>query len=408
MTTTADPSTWGWTASGYAQPTLQNWIDYLLARADYHLGVSVPRSPSDPVYQLTTAMAEGLDTAAELVAMQAAALDPATAVGAALDTVARFNGVTRLGAAPSTATVRLTGTNGVVVPVGTRVSDASGTAIFATDAAVTLTISAGGSSYYQDVTVTCIDDGPVTADAITRIVNPISGLVSVALAPGESVSPGRDIESDAELRVRIISARYALGTGTEDAIRAALLDVVGVDSVRIYPNREDVEDSEGRPAHSFEAVVWGAAGDPDDSLVGPAIIGQLHAGLGATFGDDSYTQTDEYGVETTVNWNFGTTGVVYVRYTITEADAALLPADYVERLRTATVEHVAALAIGAPLRVSALRFLAARTIPELVAATVETSINGVTWAESDRTASIRQKLYIDPDDASTHVLVVTA
>lgn len=336
MTTTADPTTWGWTAAGFAQPTLTNWLDYLVARAELRLGITLERSGSDPLYQVLAAAADGLDTATQLLAEGWSALDPINATGEALDALARSRDLERLPGAPSTVLLTLTGTPSVVVPAGTRFADPSGVDVFALDSSTTLGAAPVNAS------ATCVADGPVAPATITTIVNPVAGLTAVAIASGEEVSPGRTRETDAELRVRLVLSRFGRGRTTDDAIRAALLAVVGVEAVTVTSNRTDVTDGDGRPPHSFEAVVY-----PDsiaDALVGAVLLAQAPAGI-ATYGAESWSTTDESGATVTLSWNWASEVDVDVQVTgVTRtADA---PADWQAQIQAAVVAYVAGLSIG--------------------------------------------------------------
>lgn len=100
--------------------------------------------------------------------------------------------------------------------------------------------------------------GPVLAlvETLTEIVTPVGGLTSVTnYIEGDL---GRDVETDTELRVRRSASLATIGAGTVEAIRARLLnDVEGVTAAFVYDNRTDAVDGDGRPPHSFEAIVEG-------------------------------------------------------------------------------------------------------------------------------------------------------
>lgn len=68
---------------------------------------------------------------------------------------------------------------------------------------------------------------------------------------------GRDVESDADFRIRRIQLLRISGASTVEAIRAALLNVEGVLQAFVFENTTDAVDGFGRPPHSLEAVVSG-------------------------------------------------------------------------------------------------------------------------------------------------------
>ena len=68
---------------------------------------------------------------------------------------------------------------------------------------------------------------------------------------------GRDVESDADFRLRRIDLLRISGAATLEAIRAAVLNTDGVLQAFVFENPTDFIDGFGRPPHSFEAVVSG-------------------------------------------------------------------------------------------------------------------------------------------------------
>lgn len=125
-------------------------------------------------------------------------------------------------------------------------------------------------------------------DTITTPVPGLSGIINLV----DGVI-GRNVETDAALRLRRLQALSALGSGTLASIRAKLLtDVADVTSVFGYENVTDATDVAGRPPHSIEIVV---AGGTDLDIVraihskraaGVATYGNVNGGAGISFEDD--------------------------------------------------------------------------------------------------------------------------
>jgi len=332
----AHPTETQWTPAGLDAPTLDEWTSYLLELVEARSGERIVRDVSSPVYALILGTADGLVRAMELANETILAIDPATAAGEALDIAARHAGISRLIASPSTALVTLTGTAGVIVPAGTWVSDAATTTTFATDEVVA--IGSGGTA---DAAVTAIEVGPATVDDVSNIVTPVAGLDSVALASGAIVSPGRNLETDAELRERLDLARFAGGRGTRGAIEAALQAVDGVQYARVYANRSDEVDAEygGIPAHHYRPVIYPAVAD---ALVGAALISQEPV-TATSFGAESYTDPDD--AEHTVSWDVATEVAVEVRVTGVRLGPGA-PLDYAAQIAAAFAATVDELDIG--------------------------------------------------------------
>lgn len=107
--------------------------------------------------------------------------------------------------------------------------------------------------------LTCTELGPVSAEAqtITQIVTPILGWESVVnpLAASE----GRLQETDEELRIRFRNTKLERSSNILDSLYSALLNLDGVEEVRIYENDTDITDSNGVLPHSFLPVVLGGS-----------------------------------------------------------------------------------------------------------------------------------------------------
>jgi len=320
-------------------PTLQDWIDHAVERMEVRISTSIPRTPDSPLYALALMVADVASNAVTLILGMADGIDPNAAVGEALDLIARFNSVTRLGAEPSTVMLTLTGTNGTVVPAGTRFASSGGAIVFELDAATTIS---GATS----APATCTVDGATELAAATtmNIQTPVAGLASAITA--DAASPGRGIETDAQLRGRMFVARFLLGRGTENAIRGALLAVPGVTAAVVVSNRTGSVDSEGRPAHSFECVVL-----PDtveEELIGAVLLAQQPAGV-ETHGRESWSTVDESGTARTVRWNFGAEVAVEVRaQAVTVASGA--PPDWDAQIVAALTAYIDGLALGEDVR----------------------------------------------------------
>lgn len=97
---------------------------------------------------------------------------------------------------------------------------------------------------------------PAAERTITRIITPVDGLSAVT-NPYAAV-PGRNLETDDELRARYSLGVFRLGAGTLPSIHANILqDVPGIKSLRVFENNTDTTDADGRPGHSIEVVADG-------------------------------------------------------------------------------------------------------------------------------------------------------
>jgi uncharacterized phage protein gp47/JayE len=155
-----------------------------------------------------------------------------TAFGDYLDRRVAEMGITRKPAESSTGSVTFTGTNGLVIPVGQRVSTDSDTPLyFVTTASGTIT---GGS-----VTVTAQAEipgvsGDVTAGQIKLTIGDIVGVSSVTNAA--AFTGGVDEEADEDLLGRY-SARIATPStsGNANHYKQWAKEIPGIKDAKVYP-----------------------------------------------------------------------------------------------------------------------------------------------------------------------------
>lgn len=125
-------------------------------------------------------------------------------------------------------------------------------------------------------------------------------------------TPGRDTETDEELRIRrSISARSFKSCGTDSSIEAHLRnDVTGVSAALVTSNRTMVTDIEGRPPKSFEALVGGGT----DEDVAMCIWKNMPSGI-QCFGNTFVEITDEDGDKQMISFSRPIAKYLWVRVT---------------------------------------------------------------------------------------------
>jgi uncharacterized phage protein gp47/JayE len=134
----------------------------------------------------------------------------------------------------------------------------------------------------------CVQTGAV--DAPMGNLQIIAGISGWDSARNVSVtSLGRDLESEAELRIRRSASLALTGQGTLVALYARLKQVSGVSSLNIYENKSMNPDANGLPPKSFLVVVAGGS----DRDIASTIWGSKPAGI-ETFGGTSGTTVKIY------------------------------------------------------------------------------------------------------------------
>lgn len=305
------------TSAGIAAPSFAEVLDYYQTQAKSIFGQDVNLDPDTQDGQLISIFAAALsDVNAEAINVYSA-YNPQSAIGVALDSAVKTNGIARRAATYSTADVTLSGANGTVITDGT-VRDADGNE-WSLPSSVTIV----GTSV--TVTATCTKAGAVEAAAntITTIGTPTAGWTSVTNA--SAATPGVDAQTDAELRKQqsesTMQPSLSLWEGILGAV-GAINDVVSVGGIN---NDTSSTSAEGIPAHAIALVVYG--GDADE--IGETIFLEKSAGV-PTYGSTSVTYTDRYGNANTVNFTRPTAVPISVALTIsqnpgyTSAEVALI------------------------------------------------------------------------------------
>jgi uncharacterized phage protein gp47/JayE len=227
--------------------------------------------------------------------------------GVQLDAIGEIVGTYRLKAIPNTGRVQLTGTDGTVVPRGTRYADDLDRVWVQVDTHEILGLT--------EVLVTSEQEEPFVSSAgtITKIIDTINGLDSVTNS--ESTTRGRQEESDADYRQRLLVTAQGAGLGTFDALLFRILELDEVMFTDVVENTTDATDGNGIPAHAFSAVVLGG----DDTEIAETIWKHKPAGIG-THGDVSIQVKDVGGNLHWVNFQRPTIQPIYV-----SIDIATLP-----------------------------------------------------------------------------------
>jgi len=186
---------------------------------------------------------------------------------------------------------------------------------------------------WADIALSALVTGAIEVpiNSIINIETPVSGLNEVDnLYQGTA---GRETETDTALRIRRATSLNVSGAASIPAMEARLLqEVDDVLSVTIIDNRTDVTDGEGRPPHSFEALVTG--GDDQDILdklweIKPAGI--------ATYGNVSGTVVDSHGVSQTLYFSRPTEVPITVVVNFDEDTEEALPSNYSDLIKAAIV-----------------------------------------------------------------------
>lgn len=205
-------------------------------------------------YQMCSIFALKIYDAYQAVALAYNNRSPKTAIGTALDSLVKINGIKRKEASYSTCEVTVSGDENTEI-IGGMCKDESGHKWSLPRRVV---IPSGGKI---KVTATCEDIGAIKATprSIINIDTPQKGWRSVT--NDDMAILGQPIETDVELRKRqTISVSNPSQTVIEST-EGAIASILGVTRYKVYENDTGTVDSNGIQSHSISAVVEGGSNE---------------------------------------------------------------------------------------------------------------------------------------------------
>lgn len=357
--------------------------------------------------QMIDIFSEALSEAWELAEAVSAAFDPSSAAGILLDNLCALTGLTRAAPAKSAVTILAIGTNGTVLALGRRAGVTGNSAVFETLAGGTITTASAwvtATPYAEGAIVSAAgalwravaagtsgatapngtgpthNDGAVTwayqgagsafallaaeatvtgrlqgfAGSVTSIVTPVAGWAAVT-NPLDAV-PGRDLETDTELRLRRQQQIANVGSSPLDAIVAKVALVKGVAIAIAFENTTDVTVGTIGP-HGIELLVEGGA----DFDVAEAILKSKAAGI-ATFGTSLQVRNTSNGDPINIRFSRPTLQNIWVAVTLTK-DASKYPLDGDALVKAALVAFGDVQALGKDVVASALSGAIFKAVP---------------------------------------------
>ncbi len=277
--------------------------------------------------------------------------NPQSATGVALSRLVQLNGIRRIEGTHSTVTLRCVGSQGTVIPAGSLVKSTATNATFETTEEATITASGE-----IDIAARSAVKGAVLAPAgtLTKIDTPIFGWQTVTNLL--DAAPGRNEETDEQLRLRRRASTSTAGQSIVDAMYGALTNIPEVRQAKVYENDQDVVNANGLPPHSIYCIVEGGA----DADILDTIWLKKTAGT-TTHGTTAGQVTDSMGNPHTLNFSRPTDVNVWV--TVNLHTRPGWPTDGAQRITNAlTAWAVANQSIGEEVIHSRL-FDPANTVP---------------------------------------------
>lgn len=280
----------GYTAEGFERKRFSDILNDKNEAQRTVFGPDINLAEESADGQISGLMALSDDQLWQIAEYAVNATDPDNATNATLSNLVKLNFIERLAEAPTRVVLLNVGTPGVTIATGQRVGEADGNLVALTTAPFTFAPDGTAS-----VAAALVTPGPIEigSDTFVEILTPQAGWISTN-NPSIGIT-GRDVETDAELRLR-----RARSTGTNsqnmlDSLKGKLANVVGMVSSDVIDNKTDVVDANGLTPHSFEAIVIGG----DTNTIAQTIWDTFPFGIGIQ-GNTSGIAIDAQGVLQTV------------------------------------------------------------------------------------------------------------
>jgi uncharacterized phage protein gp47/JayE len=266
-------STYG--STGLSMDRYADILAQMIALAEAWKGSSLSTDEQTLMGHLLRQVAYQTDNVNEKIQSLYSTMSVSDNIGNGLDNIVELIGLSRQSAVKSTATVTCIASKACTIPAGSLVKT-SANVYFSTDEDL---IFAG--SGYDYVGVTCTEFGPISGGAgeINTIVNSVNGWSSVNNV--DAIIPGRNRETDVDLKIRHTTAVATSGERDAASIAEAVGAVAGVSAVKV------LEDT----ASSIPVYVYVIGGT--DADIAKAIDDQLTVGIGTggTTAVDVYNDT---------------------------------------------------------------------------------------------------------------------
>lgn len=385
------------TEEGFYRPSQAEILEDLQQKTLEKLGYDVNVSETGNIGKLLMIMAYMFDKCWMDIESSYFSAFVSTATGSSLDRVGTLMGVSRELQQQAEVSVTFTGTVGYTIPTGFAVST-NDNLVFHTLSDATIT---------NDGTVAVMaqceetgEIGNVDAGEINIIVNPVSDVTSVINY--NAASGGKDKENDAEFRERMLEGLGTTKGSTIDAMLVAILELKGVMSAAIISNDTD-EAVGGRPAHSFEAFVYGGT----QGEIANAIFEKKPIGI-QSLGTLETSINDVAGNPHIIKFSRPTMKQVYVKATLNITDQFSTTDD----VQTAIIKYIGGLDAdqayyyGLKMHETCVYTKLLQEIMnvgEITDCTLQVSTNGTTWETTNITADTNEVLEVSYTNVTIEV-----
>jgi uncharacterized phage protein gp47/JayE len=327
-------------STGFNMPTYQNIVDQLVSDAQTIFGTDIYLEEDSQDYQWISAVADIIYDSFLTSQMVYNSRGPSTAIGSALDIIVKMNGIKRKPPVYSTCPVVLSGVANTTI-TNAIIQDTNKNKWTLPSSII---LDSTGSAL---VTATCQTAGPISAAAgdINQIMTPTYGWTSVTNNVAATV--GSYTETDAQLRARQALSTVLPSQSILEGLKGSIASITGVGRYKVYENDTGSTDSNELPPHSITSVVeYGY-----DSDIAQTIFNKKAPGV-STNGTTSVAITDQYGVDTTINFSRPT--YVDIDVVVNVKQLSGYTTDITTAIQSNIASYISNLEIGDDLTLSSL------------------------------------------------------
>jgi uncharacterized phage protein gp47/JayE len=277
-------------ANGITAPTYADIFAWLQQQYEAIYGADAYLDPDSQDGQLLAVFANAFNDVNSICIGIYNSFSPSKAVGAALSSNVKINGLERGASSYSTADLLCVGQGGTTITNG--IAKDENNYQWALPSPVTIP-PAGEIT----VTATCATIGAIAAPAgtISQIGTPTRGWQSVT-NPADA-SEGEPVETDPALRQRQTVSTALPSQTVLEGIVGAIENIAGVTQCVPYENDTNLTDSNGIPPKNIALVIEGG----DATAIANAIAVKKTPG-GGTYGTTNIVVMNRYGMPITINF----------------------------------------------------------------------------------------------------------
>ena len=253
---------------GYKVPTTEQINAGVWSVLKSALGESISTVQGTPQYQLATSLTAIVKDIYDHDVMLANQFDPRYASGIYQDAIGELYFMTRKLATHSIAPLTFEGLNGVVIPQGYQVRDTAGN-VWETTGTYNINNTGRVTGNVMCTTAGAIEANP---NSITNIISGLSGLDRVYNE--DSAIAGYNEESRSDFEIRRSESVSVGAKMTDDAVRAAVLNIPDVVDCYVISNPTDATVEKGATNYPLirNSIVVSVVGGKDYDVAEAAFI----------------------------------------------------------------------------------------------------------------------------------------